>query len=77
MLVLDSECCSCVNSQKWGNEIKYKKCAILPNLAIKNFVLESPGQEQLSVKKWKDVPFTVEEFNFKEYCQENITDLLD
>ncbi|XP_063328316.1 ATP-dependent RNA helicase DHX58-like isoform X3 [Pelmatolapia mariae] len=64
-------------NQKWGNEIKYKKCAILPNLAIKNFVLESPGQERLPVKKWKDVPFTVEDFNFKEYCQENFPDMLD
>nr|AUN88446.1 LGP2 [Oreochromis niloticus] len=64
-------------NKKWGNEIKYKKCAIMPNLAIKNFALESPGQEWPPVKKWKDVPFTVEDFNFKEYCQENNPDLLD
>uniref|UniRef100_A0A669B0A7 RNA helicase n=1 Tax=Oreochromis niloticus TaxID=8128 RepID=A0A669B0A7_ORENI len=64
-------------NKKWGNEIKYMKCAIMPNLAIKNFALGSPGQEWPPVKKWKDVPFTVEDFNFKEYCQENNPDLLD
>lgn len=74
MLVLDSECCSCVNSQKWGNEIKYMKCAIMPNLAIKNFALETP-KGRITVKKWKDVPFTVEDFDYEEYCQENFPDL--
>ncbi|XP_026180149.1 ATP-dependent RNA helicase DHX58 [Mastacembelus armatus] len=70
---------SCNNgncNKQWGFEIKYKKSALLPNLAIKNFALETP-HGRITVKKWKDVPFTVEAFSFKEYCNDNFADILD
>ncbi|XP_030592585.1 probable ATP-dependent RNA helicase DHX58 [Archocentrus centrarchus] len=63
-------------NKKWGHEIKYKKSALMPNLAIKNFALETPDG-RTTVKKWKDAPFTVEDFNFEEYCEENFPDFLD
>lgn len=56
--------------------MKYKKAAILPNVGIKSFALETPNG-RVTVKKWKDVPFTVEDFNFEEYCQENYPNFLD
>ncbi|XP_071401512.1 ATP-dependent RNA helicase DHX58 [Centroberyx affinis] len=69
--------CSNGNCNKdWGFEMKYKKVALLPNLAIKNFALETP-EGRITVKKWKDVKFTVDEFNFIEYCKEKFPDFLD
>ncbi|XP_022064730.1 probable ATP-dependent RNA helicase DHX58 [Acanthochromis polyacanthus] len=69
--------CSNGNCNKeWGFEMKYKKSALLPNIAIKNFGLEMPDG-RTTVKKWKDVPFTVDDFNFAEYCQEHFPDLFD
>lgn len=62
--------------QNWGFEIKYKKIALLPNIAIKNFALETPDG-RVTVKKWKDIPFTVEDFDFAEYCRDNFPDLFD
>lgn len=56
--------------------MKYKKSALLPNLAIKNLALVTPDG-RTTVKKWKDVPFTVEDFSFKEYYQENCPELFD
>ncbi|KAF7668747.1 hypothetical protein LDENG_00290920 [Lucifuga dentata] len=70
---------SCNNgncNKQWGFEMKYKKIGLLPNLAIKNFALQTPD-ERMTVKKWKDVPFTVEEFNFENYCTDKFPDLLD
>ncbi|GLD49089.1 probable ATP-dependent RNA helicase DHX58 [Lates japonicus] len=61
---------------QWGFEIKYKKIALLPNLAIKNFALETPDG-RTTVKKWKDVLFTVEDFSFEQYCQDYFPDLFD
>lgn len=69
---------SCNNgrcNKDWGFEMKYKKVALLPNLAIKNFALETP-EGRKTVKKWKDVTFPVEDFNFVEYCLSN-PDLFD
>ncbi|KAM6904440.1 ATP-dependent RNA helicase DHX58 [Xenentodon cancila] len=63
-------------SRDWGFQMKYKKFAMLPNLAIKNFALETPDG-RVTKKKWKDVPFIVEDFSFEEYCQNNIPDFLD
>ncbi|XP_008283077.1 ATP-dependent RNA helicase DHX58 [Stegastes partitus] len=63
-------------NRDWGYEMKYKKCALLPNVAIKNFALQTPD-DRITVKKWKDVPFTVEDFSFTEYCEENFPDFLD
>ncbi|CAG5898032.1 unnamed protein product [Menidia menidia] len=68
----------CSNGQcnkDWGFEMKYKKIALLPNIAIKNFAIQTPD-ERLTVKKWKDVPFTVEDFSFQEFC-EDLDDLFD
>ncbi|XP_040918134.1 probable ATP-dependent RNA helicase DHX58 [Toxotes jaculatrix] len=61
---------------QWGFEMKYKEAAILPNLAIKNFALETPDG-RMTVKKWKDVLFTVEDFSFEQYCQDNFPNLFD
>ncbi|XP_037545199.1 probable ATP-dependent RNA helicase DHX58 [Nematolebias whitei] len=61
---------------KWGFEMKYKDCVILPNMSIKNFALETPAG-RMTVRKWKDVPFMVEEFSFEEYCLNNIPNLYD
>nr|QGS83880.1 LGP2 [Bostrychus sinensis] len=70
---------SCNNgacNKEWGFELKYKDVALLANIAIKNFVLRTP-EGQLPVKKWKDVPFPVDDFNFIEYCEDHHCDLLD
>ncbi|MEQ2312860.1 hypothetical protein AMECASPLE_035671 [Ameca splendens] len=70
---------SCNNgncNKDWGFEVKYKKVAQLPNLAIKNFALETPDG-RVTVKKWKDVPFMVEEFSFQLYCEANFPDMFD
>uniref|UniRef100_A0A3B3CTK0 RNA helicase n=1 Tax=Oryzias melastigma TaxID=30732 RepID=A0A3B3CTK0_ORYME len=70
---------SCSNrncNKEWGFEMKYKKAFYLPNMAISNFALETP-HERLTVKKWKDVPFAVEDFNFEQYCLDHYPDLFD
>uniref|UniRef100_A0A7N6AFQ0 RNA helicase n=1 Tax=Anabas testudineus TaxID=64144 RepID=A0A7N6AFQ0_ANATE len=63
-------------NKQWGFEMKYKKVAMLPILGIDKFALETPDG-RITVKKWKDVPFTVEDFSFEEYCQDNFPDILD
>ncbi|XP_074512255.1 ATP-dependent RNA helicase DHX58 [Sebastes fasciatus] len=67
-------CSSC--DKKWGFEMKYRSVALLPNIAISDMALETP-EGRLTVKKWKDVPFTVEDFSFEEYCQDNHPDIFD
>ncbi|XP_053706764.1 probable ATP-dependent RNA helicase DHX58 isoform X1 [Synchiropus splendidus] len=68
---------ACQNCGKdWGSEIKYKGIAVLPNISIKHFTVEMPSG-RVVVKKWKKVPFMVEEFNLSEYCEENGCDPLD
>ncbi|KAM4534890.1 ATP-dependent RNA helicase DHX58 [Fundulus diaphanus] len=70
---------SCNNgncNKDWGFEMKYKEVALLPNVAIKNFALQTPAGRTI-VKKWKDVPFMVEEFSFQQYCEENFPELFD
>ncbi|XP_008327470.1 ATP-dependent RNA helicase DHX58 [Cynoglossus semilaevis] len=70
---------SCGNgncNKDWGFEIKYKKIALLPNLAISNFALET-SNGRVTKKKWKNVPFVVENFSFEQYCQDNFPDILD
>lgn len=62
--------------QQWGHEMKYKKVLQLPRLVIKNFALDTPGGRQ-TPKKWKNVNFIVEPFDFEEYCQENFEHLFD
>ncbi|KAM3598276.1 uncharacterized protein V6R79_016027 [Siganus canaliculatus] len=63
-------------NMEWGFEIRYKKYAMLPNLAIKNFALKTVRGIQ-TAKKWKDVTFTVEPFNFEKYCEDHFPDILD
>ncbi|XP_046894879.1 probable ATP-dependent RNA helicase DHX58 [Hypomesus transpacificus] len=66
-------CATC--SKDWGMEMRYKEVALLPNLAIKNFAMETPGGRVLG-KKWKDIQFTVEDFDFAQYCETKYPDLL-
>ncbi|XP_041634574.1 probable ATP-dependent RNA helicase DHX58 [Cheilinus undulatus] len=67
-------CKSC--NREWGSEMKYKKIAILPKIAIEHFAMKTP-EGQTTKKKWKDVEFPVGNFSFKEYCQENFPDIFD
>uniref|UniRef100_A0A3Q3XKB4 RNA helicase n=1 Tax=Mola mola TaxID=94237 RepID=A0A3Q3XKB4_MOLML len=46
-----------------------------PLSSIKNFALET-SEGRLTVKKWKDITFPVENFSFEEYCEDNFPDLL-
>lgn len=62
--------------QAWGSEIKYKKVALLPNLSIENFALETP-QGRTTPRRWREITFTVDSFSFEEYCQEHFPDFLD
>lgn len=61
----------------WGYEMKYKGDVLLPNLSIKNLALDTPNNGRLTLKKWKDIPFIVEDFSYDEYCNENHPDLFD
>ncbi|KAK7939916.1 hypothetical protein WMY93_003242 [Mugilogobius chulae] len=63
-------------NKDWGFEMKYKKVAILGTLKISSFALRTP-EEQITVKKWKDIPFPVDDFDFTAYVQEHHADLLD
>lgn len=60
-------CAKC--GKDWGMEMKYKKSALLPNLSIKNFALDTP-EGRVTFKKWKDVKFTVDEFNLNKYHED-------
>ncbi|KAK5884634.1 hypothetical protein CesoFtcFv8_018435 [Champsocephalus esox] len=61
----------------WGFEMKYKGDVLLPNLSIKNLALDTPDNGRLTLKKWKDIPFIVEDFSYEEYCNDNHPDLFD
>ncbi|XP_061837264.1 ATP-dependent RNA helicase DHX58-like isoform X1 [Nerophis lumbriciformis] len=65
---------SCRNT--WGHEVLYKKVALLPNVAIKHFTLET-ADGRTTVKKWKDIPFAVDDFSLTEYCQIHHPGLID
>ncbi|KAL0992774.1 hypothetical protein UPYG_G00098220 [Umbra pygmaea] len=67
-------CAAC--SKEWGFEMNYKKTALLPNLAIKNFAMDTP-KGRTTVNKWKAIEFTVEEFNFNKYCNTRFSDMFD
>lgn len=56
--------------------MKYKDIALLPNLGINKLALETPDG-RITLKKWKDIPFTVEEFSFEEYREEKYPDMFD
>lgn len=65
---------SCANcGQEWGMEMIYKSVT-LPILSIKKFVVEMVN-ERKPYKQWKDVPFTIEEFDYIDYCQNNFPDV--
>uniref|UniRef100_A0A8D0CFU2 RNA helicase n=1 Tax=Scleropages formosus TaxID=113540 RepID=A0A8D0CFU2_SCLFO len=65
-------CADC--GKEWGMEMIYKNVT-LPNLAIKSFALATPDSRE-PVKKWKDVQFAIEEFDYSEYCLKKFPDLL-
>ncbi|XP_072927575.1 ATP-dependent RNA helicase DHX58 [Hemitrygon akajei] len=64
-------CVKC--GQNWGMQMIYKKVPI-PSLCIKNFVVELPN-ERKPFKKWKSVPCQIQDFNYIEYCKDNILDI--
>ncbi|KAM8945601.1 ATP-dependent RNA helicase DHX58 [Pelodytes ibericus] len=64
----------CLCGQAWGMEMIYKNVT-LPMISIKNFALQTP-QSKKSVKKWKDAPFSVDEFNYQMYILETQPELL-
>ncbi|KAL2100809.1 hypothetical protein ACEWY4_002570 [Coilia grayii] len=67
---------SCAICRKdWGMEIKFKKAAILPCISISSFSFKTPQDTLKSPKKWKDVPFPVEEFDFLKYVESLDLDL--
>ncbi|KAM4622670.1 ATP-dependent RNA helicase DHX58 [Discoglossus pictus] len=66
---------SCHCGQSWGMEMIYKSLT-LPMISIKNFVVQTPESKK-PYKRWKDVPFHVEEFDFQNYCLETMPDLFD
>ncbi|XP_073462196.1 ATP-dependent RNA helicase DHX58-like [Aquarana catesbeiana] len=53
----------------WGFIMIYKAVP-LPVVSIKNFIIETP-EERKPCKKWKDVPFSIEQFNYTQYVEEN------
>ncbi|KAG9342969.1 hypothetical protein JZ751_015185 [Albula glossodonta] len=65
-------CAGC--GKEWGMEMIYKEVT-LPNVAIKNFVLVTPDG-RTPVKKWKNVPFCIEEFKYTDYVLSKFPDLL-
>ncbi|XP_072343437.1 ATP-dependent RNA helicase DHX58 [Scyliorhinus torazame] len=64
-------CLKC--GQAWGMEMIYKSVP-LPSISIKNFVVELPSGRS-TFKKWKSVPCKMEEFNYVEFCEDNLPDL--
>ncbi|XP_061557583.1 probable ATP-dependent RNA helicase DHX58 isoform X2 [Phycodurus eques] len=63
-------------NKRWGYEVKYRKVALLPNVAIRHFALQTPDG-RTTVRKWKDVPFSVDHFSFSEYCRLHYRDVVD
>ncbi|XP_067397041.1 ATP-dependent RNA helicase DHX58 [Emydura macquarii macquarii] len=57
-------CASC--GQGWGMEMIYRGLT-LPILSIKNFVVVTPDGNK-PFKKWSQVTFAIEEFDFEKYC---------
>lgn len=49
---------------------------LLPNLSIDNFALEILGR-RTTPRQWRDITFTVDNFNFEEYCQDHDLDVFD
>ncbi|XP_063815488.1 ATP-dependent RNA helicase DHX58 isoform X2 [Pseudophryne corroboree] len=58
----------------WGYLIIYKGVP-LPVVSIKKFVLQTP-ESRKPYNKWKDVPFSLNQFNYNEYC-EQLSDMED
>ncbi|KAG8566029.1 hypothetical protein GDO81_013066 [Engystomops pustulosus] len=66
-------CSSC--KEHWGSVIIYRGMTSLPNISIKNFVLETP-EGRRTYKQWKDVPFHVDEFNYSTYNNDHLSDTM-
>ncbi|KAJ1135883.1 hypothetical protein NDU88_002312 [Pleurodeles waltl] len=67
---------SCTCGQEWGMEMLYKALN-LPAISIKNFVVETSDGQRKTYKKWKDVPFEVEEMDYVAVCELQYSDLTD
>ncbi|XP_066442551.1 ATP-dependent RNA helicase DHX58 [Eleutherodactylus coqui] len=61
---------------QWGMIMMYQGATRLPILSVKHFVLQTP-ERSYTCKKWKDVPFLVEQFNYNEYYRNNFSDSED
>lgn len=59
----------------WGMIIIYRGVT-LPSLRIKHFVLQTP-ESRKTCKKWKDVPFFLERFNYNTYNEDHLSDTED
>ncbi|KAM3923637.1 ATP-dependent RNA helicase DHX58 [Leptodactylus fuscus] len=60
----------------WGMMMIYRGLTSLPIISIKNFVLQTP-ENRKTYKKWKDVPFPLEQFNYSEYSEDHLLDTDD
>ncbi|CAI9561910.1 unnamed protein product [Staurois parvus] len=59
----------------WGFIMIYKGVR-LPIISIRNFIIETP-EERKPCKKWMDVPFPIELFNYNQYCEDNGLVIID
>lgn len=56
----------------WGMIMIYRGVT-LPAISIKHFVLQTP-ETRKTCKKWKDVPFFVEKFNYNTFNEDSLSD---
>uniref|UniRef100_A0A8C6WGH5 RNA helicase n=1 Tax=Neogobius melanostomus TaxID=47308 RepID=A0A8C6WGH5_9GOBI len=63
-------------NKDWGFEMNFKGVALLATIKIVSFALLTPDG-QTTVKKWKDAPFPVDDFDFLTYCEDHFSDILD
>ncbi|XP_069809597.1 ATP-dependent RNA helicase DHX58-like [Dendropsophus ebraccatus] len=59
----------------WGMIMIYRGVT-LPSITIKHFVLQTPEGPK-TCKKWKDVPFSLEEFDYNTYNEDCLSDTED
>ncbi|XP_053423613.1 ATP-dependent RNA helicase DHX58 isoform X1 [Nycticebus coucang] len=59
--------------EDWGLQMIYKT-EKLPVLRVRSMLLHTPNG-RIQAKKWSRVPFPVPDFNFLQYCAQNLSDL--
>ncbi|KAM7068522.1 ATP-dependent RNA helicase DHX58 [Molossus nigricans] len=65
---------NCKNcGEHWGLQMIYKSLK-LPVLKVRSMLLQTP-KGRIQAKKWSRVPFLVTDFNYGEYCAQNLSDL--